>query len=1012
MTIVEAALKYRVVTLVLTTMLLFGGISAFNKLGRLEDPEFTIKDAKIYTSYPGATAKEVSEEVTDVLETAVQKLGQLDYVESVSEPGLSTITITIKDKYDKFSLPQVWDEVRRKVNDAQGKLPPGAGPSIVYDDFGDVYGVFYAVYGDGFSYAELKEYAKMLRRELLLCDDVGDVTLFGEQPEVVYLEISRAKMAQLGLSPNSMLAALEGQSLVAKAGKINIDDFFVRIQPSGELTSVESIGELLLLNEKGSKIYLKDIADITRGYQDPPAKMMRYNGHEAIGLGISTVEGGNVVTMGNSLDARLRELQEDTPIGMEIGIVSHQTISVNTAISGFMISLIEAVVIVIGVLILAMGLRSSILIGGVLILTICATFMLMQIKGVMLERISLGALIIALGMLVDNAIVVVEGIIVNMQRGDKPEKAAVKIVNQTMWPLLGATIVAILAFAAIGASQDSTGEYCRSLYSVIMFSLFLSWVLAITTTPLLGVMFLKPGKQEEGADPYAGKMFQAYKKLLEFAIRRRWGTIILMVVMLFLAGAGFKKVRKSFFPDSTRPQFMVHFWLPQGTHIEKTRACVEQIEEQMLKKEGVTGLSSFVGGGSLRFLLTYTPEEDNDAYALFLVDVEDYKKVPELIADLEKQIAPQFPDAMFYGRRFVLGPGDPNKIQVRISGPDFDVLRGLSDQVKEIMLDEPTTKDVWIDWRNRVPLMQPVVAEAQAHYTGITRRDIAHAMQRSLVGIEVGVYREKDELLPIILRAPEMERTNVVDIASIQVYNPIAGRTVPISQVVSSFETVSENTLVRRRNRKPTIWIKGDPAVGEASQVLAKLQPRIIEQVKLPPGYALEWAGEYEDSSDAQAALASNLPVIGILIVLIVITLFNSLRKPLIIFLTVPLAAIGVTLGLLVMNQPFGFMALLGFMSLAGMLIKNAIVLVDEIGLQTAEGKDPYDAVVGSGLSRCRPVAMAAATTVLGMIPLVPDAFFVSMAVTIMFGLTFATILTLIVVPTLYTMVFRIKIPK
>ncbi|NLX13028.1 MAG: efflux RND transporter permease subunit, partial [Phycisphaerales bacterium] len=533
MNIAEASIRYKTITLVMTFMIIGGGLLAYDKLGRLEDPEFTIKNAQIFTQYPGATAWEVAEEVTDAIETAVQQLGQLKLVTSMSEPGLSTILVEMKDKYDRHSLPQVWDELRRKVHDVQSKLPPGTSTSIVNDDFGDVYGVFYAVYGDGFSYAELKTYVDVLRRELLLCDDVGKVAVYGDQPEAVYVEISRARITQLGLSPNAIYQSLSGQNLVASAGRVQVGDQYIRIQPTGEFTSVEDIADLLIKQDDAtaSKLYLKDIATIRRGYVDPPQTLMRYNGRTAIGLGISTVLGGNVLTMGRSVEQRLRELESETPIGMEIGVIAHQATAVDTAVNSFMVSLVEALAIVIGVLMLAMGLRSGVLIGVILLLTVMATFILMLLAGVMLERISLGALIIALGMLVDNAIVVVEGILVNIQRGMDRLQAAGRIVQQTMWPLFGATLVAVLAFAAIGASQDSTGEYCRSLFLVILFSLMMSWVLAITVTPLLGFMFIKAKSSDAGRDPYGGIFFRGYKAFLTGCLRFRWVTVGILVAL-------------------------------------------------------------------------------------------------------------------------------------------------------------------------------------------------------------------------------------------------------------------------------------------------------------------------------------------------------------------------------------------------------------------------------------------------------------------------------------------------
>jgi multidrug efflux pump subunit AcrB len=1007
--IARLSIEKKTITIVITVLLLFGGIKSFMGLGRLEDPEFTIKSAKVITYYPGATAMEVAEEVTDPLEISIQKMGQVRRVESLSMPGFSSIEVEIKKHHMAPELPQIWDELRRKVGDAQGDLPPGTSTPLVWDDFGDVYGIFYGIYGDGYTDKEIYEYAKMLRRELLLVQDVADVSLFGVRDERVYLEISRERIAQLGLSPYLIHASLTGENMVVPAGNIQIGRQYVRIFPTGELTSVEDIGNIALLAADGrTRLFLKDIATIRRGYIDPEKVIVRFNGMPAVGLGISTVDGGNVVVMGQAVDQRLKELQAETPIGMEIGAISNQADSVDISIRAFVVSLLEAILIVVGVLVFAMGFRSGILIGGILLLTVFATFILMDINGVMLERISLGALIIALGMLVDNAIVVVEGILVNSGQGMSKKDAAIAIVKQTMWPLFGATVVAILAFAAIGSSPDSTGEYCRSLYQVILYSLMLSWVLAITTTPLAGVACLKIVKLEEGKDPYGGKLFQIYKKFLMFCMRKRYLTISVLLGLLVLSIYGFGFVDKSFFPDSTRPQFMVHFWMPQGTHIKETEKQVHSFEEYLLQQEEVTDIASVTGQGALRFLLTYTPEEPNPAYGLVLVSVDDYRAIDDLIQRVQQHLDDHYPDAQAFCRRFMLGPGDANKIQVRLRGADPDVLRQLSVQVEQIMQDEPDAIDINTDWRQRVPLLRPIISETAARNAGLTRKQVASALQAVTEGITVGQYREGDELIPIVYRSPESERGDVSELANVQIHSPIARGFIPIRQVVTGTKVVSENQIIRRRNRLPTLTVRCDPKSGPATAVFDKLKPK-IDAISIPEGYSLEWGGEYENSAEAQQGLSAKLPLIFLMMILVVVILFNSIKKPLIIFLTVPLAIIGVTGGLLLMKQPFGFMALLGFLSLVGMLIKNSIVLIDEINVQIASGKDPFTAVVDSGVSRMRPVSMAAMTTVLGMIPLLPDAFFVAMAVTIMFGLTFATVLTLVFVPVLYTVFFKIK---
>jgi multidrug efflux pump subunit AcrB len=1007
MDIAGIAIRNRTVTLVLTVVMLAGGASSYQGMSRLEDPEFTIKDALVVTPYPGASAIEVEREISDPLEIAVQQLGQLDEVVSKSDRGLSTLTVSIKKKYDKESLPQVWDELRRKVNDAADELPPGAGPPIVVDDYGDVYGLFVAVTADGYTYAELKNYVDVLRRELLLVQDVGKITTYGERKEAIYITFDRDRMSQLGIRPVSIVNELQARNSVTDSGRVRIGNEFVTIEPTGGFTAVEQFESLLIRGDGGKQIVLGDVATITRDYVEPQNTFLRYDGRRGIGLGISTVSGGNVVTMGEALEKRLRELEGQRPIGMEFGVVSLQSEAVTTAISGFLISLLEAVAIVIVVLLIFMGLRSGLLIGFILVATISGSFIFLDPMGVALERISLGALIIALGMLVDNAIVVVDGTLIRMQQGETAEEASSAVVKQSAWPLFGATLIAILAFASIGTSDDATGEFCRSLFQVVMVSLLLSWVTAVTITPVLCVMFLKaPKKGDEVADPYGGGFYRTYKGFLRVCIRRRYLSAAVVAVVFAAAVWGFKFVDQSFFPGSTRPQFMVDLWLPQGTHIDRTVAQVEEVEALLREYDEVTHVTSLVGQGGLRFLLTYTPEKLNSSYAQLLVDVADYRTIATIGPDIEAKLAERYPDMLSYYSVFQLGPGSVGKIQARFSGPDINELRKLAAETQAIFAADPDSKAIRTDWRQRVKVVKPVLADQRANVSGITRPMVATVMREAFQGQISGLYREGDLLIPIILRAEDAYRTNVSSAQNLQIYSPTAQRMIPLRQVVSSFDTEFEDEIVNRLDRKRTMIVYADPNKGLATDLLGRVRPQ-VEALELPRGYELEWGGEYEDSGDAQAALAESIPTFVLAMILVTIVLFNSLRQPLIIWLCVPLAIIGVTVGLLATNQPFGFMALLGFLSLMGMLIKNAIVLIDQINLELGEGKELLPAIVDSGASRLRPVAMAALTTALGMLPLLLDAFFVSMAITIIGGLMFATILTMVVVPVFYATFYR-----
>jgi multidrug efflux pump subunit AcrB len=1004
--IAQFFIEQRVTTLVLTVVMIGAGMVSYQGLSRLEDPEFTIKDALVITSYPGGSAAEVEKEISDPLEIAVQNMGQVKHVVSRSERGLSTLTVTMKDQYDKFALPQVWDELRRKIGDAQANLPPGAGVPLVIDDYGDVYGIFVAIYGEGYTYAELKHVVDMLRRELLLVDDVGKVDTFGERVEAVYVELKRDQMSQLGISEAVIINELQNKNAVANAGRVKVGPEFITITPTGGITAVEQF-ESILITGGTNQIYLRDVANVRRGYVEPQRSLIRYDGYESIGLGISTVSGGNVVKMGIALELRLEELRERIPVGIQAGMVSVQSDAVSIAINGFIFSLLEAVGIVIVVLLFFMGLRSGILIGFVLLLTIAGTFVFMAPMEVALERISLGALIIALGMLVDNAIVVVDGVLVRLQKGQEVKQAAIDVVKQTAIPLLGATVIAILAFAAIGTSDDKTGEFCRSLYQVVMISLLLSWVTAVSITPLLCVMFLKkPEADAEQKDPYDNNLYRFYKKLLDVAIHRKVITIALVVGLFSSALYGFGFVQQSFFPPSTRPQFMVDLWLPQGTHINRMTETVNSIEDHIKDLEGVTHVTSLVGKGGMRFLLTYEPEKTNGSYAQLLVDVESPEDLDTLLPRVEQYLGDNYPDLLGYASRFQLGPGSTGKIQARFSGSDRDVLRNLAVQTQAIYQSDFDSKAIRNDWRQRVKLVKPTLAEEQANLNGITRIDVANTVLEAFQGATVGIYRENDLLLPIIMRAEEEYRSDIDSIQNLQIWSPASSAMIPLRQVVSGFESTFEDEIIQRRNRKPTITVFADPEKELASNLFSRIRPQ-VEALELPPGYELEWGGEYEDSGDAQAGLVASLPMFILIMILITVMLFNSLKQPLIIWLTVPLSLIGVTAGLLSTGQPFGFMALLGLLSLIGMLIKNAIVLIDEINLQWAQGKELLDAIVDSGQSRLRPVLMAASTTALGLVPLLFDAFFISMAVTIIFGLVFATLLTMVVVPVLYATFYK-----
>jgi multidrug efflux pump subunit AcrB len=1003
------ALQRRTLMIVFTIITVAAGVIAFEKLGRLENPTFTIKTAVVVTAYPGARPAEVEEEVTDVIEEAIQEMGQVKEIYTTSQEGYSFVYVDMKNSLKSYELPQVWDELRRKINDVQGDLPPGAGPSVVNDDFGDVFGAYYAITGDGMTNAELKDYAVSLKKELLLCDDVAKIEMWGVQQEAIFVEFKQSQLVQLGLTPQQIMATLQQQNLVQQSGKVRVGDDYLRITPTGSLSSEERIAELLIGSARGM-VRLSDVAHIYRDYIDPPRNVLHYNGKPGIALGISTLDGGNVITMGESIQARLQELEPSKPPQVNVHNIYSQSQVVIESIDTFVINLIEAVAIVIVLLMLFMGWRTGMLIGAILLLTILATFVGMYVMSIDLQKISLGALILALGMLVDNAIVVADGTQVRMELGDDVETAAEKTVHATQWPLLGATIVAILAFTAIGFSPGNVGEFCRSLFDVMALSLSLSWVLALTVTPLFCVWFLKPIPAADSHSHDRG-LNKLYRRFLHLAIHYRWLVSALTIMALAVAIFGFKFVPKAFFPDSNQRYFYVNYWNPQGTHIDKTASDLDAIDSYLHSLIGVVNTTSYVGEGGMRFILSYKYENPNSSYGQIVVEVDDNQRIDNLRAEVQKYMAENFPQAEPFTDRIQNGPVMLYKVEARFRGSDVAVLKKLAAQAQQFLLDSGNVRDLRTDWRTPVEVLRPQCSQAQARYAGITRSDVANALQWNFNGIIAGLYREKDELIPILFRSPAKERASLENLANIQIWSSLQNSFVPLRQVTTGIVSISEDALIQRRDRQRTITVQCNPVTGVPSQLLATVRGQ-IEGIELPVGYSLEWGGEYENSVESQEPLAQIFPLCILGMFLVVVWLFDSFRRPLIIFMTVPLALIGITPGLLLSGLPFGFMSILGFLGLSGMLIKNAIVLIDQIEQDLKSGVEPYKAVLDSSVSRMRPVIMASGTTVLGMAPLVTDPFYAAMAATIMSGLLVGTFLTLVIVPVTYTQVYKIKADK
>lgn len=994
----------------LMVLFFIGGIFAVVQIGKLEDPAFAIKQAIVTTYYPGATAEEVEEEVTEPLESMIQQLAQLGDVTSRSLPGQSQITIEIRSDFSGDDLPQAWDELRRKVAAGARSLPQGAASPIVNDDFGDVYGLYYAVTAEGFSNRQKRELASRLRREVLTVPGVTRAQLGGVPEETIYVEVTQEKLASLGISLNQIANVFQTESAIADTGSVRVEQRRIRlvIPPSDD--SAETIRNLKFgVPGTTEQLHIGDIAEVYRAESETPTQLVRHNGESAFTLAIAGRSDKNIVDIGNRVEAHLDTLREKLPLGVNILPVYEQHKVVDEAINDFLINLAASVTIVVTVLLLVMGWRVGVVVGGTLLLTVLGTVLFMWIFSIQMERISLGALIIAMGMLVDNAIVMGESMLLSMQKGKDSADAAEEAAQQTQFPLLAATVIGILAFAGIGLSQDTTGDFMFSLFAVILISLLLSWVLAVTVTPLLGHYLFKTDGNSSDDDLYSGRGFQLYKGLLGSALRHRKLTLLALFALTAISVVGFGWVKQSFFPPSNTPIFYVDYYLPQGSDIRATEQDMKEIEQVILEQEGVVNVTSLIGMGASRFMLTYAPELPNPAYGQFIVRTAEREQIPALMNTIRNSVNRSHPQAEVYTRRIFFGPAEEAKIEARFMGSDPEVLRELGEQAKNIMYASDSIVDVRQTWRQREMIVRPIIDEQKARIAGLSRTDIADALEFASVGKRVGVYREEDRQIPVVIRPPAEERRSMAWLEDRLIYSEVEQSFIPVTQVVKDFEVQSENGIIHRRNRVRTLTVQAEPAGNLTAATARATVVEAIEQMPLPDGYSLEWGGEYESSREAQSSLGTKLPISFLSMILITILLFNALRQAALIWIIVPMSICGVTVGLLLTGLPFSFTALLGLLSLSGMLIKNAIVLVDEADIRRGTASDLQSAIFGASLSRVRPVILAVLTTVLGMLPLLWDAFFASMAVTIMAGLTFATLLTLVAVPVLYSLFFSEK---
>ncbi|GGW74988.1 efflux RND transporter permease subunit [Alteromonas halophila] len=996
----------------LVLILLLGGLIAMNNIGRLEDPAFTIKQVKVITSFPGAGAQKVEREITEPLEIAIQQMSQLYELKSISSPGRSEITVEVKRHFDSNQLPQIWDELRKRLRDARAGLPLGAGAPRVYDDFGDVYGLYYALSAPDFSPRELREFARIIRRELLTTDGVAKVNVTGVQKEQIVAYIDPYQLAGLGISFPDLAALFKDNLRPFNGGRVKVDEKNVRLIVERPPDRLEELANLsVVLPGTNRSLRVGDIATLKREPADIQPVEIRHNGHDAVTLAVSAISDVNIVDVGNRVNRKIDTLLAQLPVGITLTPVYDQASVVDESVDGFISNLVMSVLVVTLTLCLFMGWRSGVVVGTVLLVTVMGTILIMWLMDIQLQRISLGAMVIAMGMLVDNAIVVAEGMMLRMAKGFSARDAASFIVKRTQWPLLGATIIGIAAFSGIGLSDDATGEFLYSLFAVVMVSLLLSWVLAVTLVPVLGAYFYRHASEgASDSDDAAG--LGRFRRVLLNALQLRWLTIAALVAITILAYASFGMVKQGFFPPSNAPLFFVHYWGPQDRDIRATEEKAKAAESLILATENVSTVTTIVGQGAERFTLTYGPKSANENYTFFMVRADDKAQIPGIIDALSPQLPGVDLDGSFYIQRMQFGPASGAKLEARFSGPDASVLRALGDKAIKRLIDDGDIRDIRHNWREKGFAINTHYDDYNAGIAGVSHNDFSQAVQYASSGLELGKVQDGDYAYSILAKMGAPDASDVSALRNSQVWSSQQRRYVPFAQITDGLEMQAEELRIHRLDRVRTLTVEAEPAMDEtAADALARIRPA-IESIPLPPGYSLAWGGEFESSGDAQQALGKGLPAGFLVMFIISVLLFGHVRQPLIIWLVVPMAVVGVVSGLLATDMPFGFMSLLGFLSLFGMLIKNAIVLIEEIDLQIEEGATIRDAIVDATLIRVRPVALAAITTILGMAPLLFDAFFADMAVTIMGGLAFATLLTLIAVPVLYSLLFRVSFRK
>ena len=1011
MKLVKYFLSKKPVTILLLVLVLAGGLLAYVKMGKLEDAPFTIKQALVLTPYPGASPSEVQSQVTDVLEESIQALGELYYLKTENRAGLSKITVYVKKETRADEMQQLWDKLRRKVSDVQSKLPEGAGPSVVNDDFGDVLGVFYGLTGSGHSYRELEDEAKLIKNEILKVKDVAKVEIYGTQTPTIDISVSPSVMARSGITMADIARAFEAQNKVVDAGGIDVGSNRLRIESTGNFYSLDDIRNLTIVSRTGEHFRLADITRIEESYQTPASNLMRINGQPAVGIAISTVPTGNVVDMAAAVKESLQQMSDSMPEGFELVTLYDQGYESAVANQGFILNLIISVLTVVAILLFFIGFKNGLLIGSGLVFSIFATLIVMLCTDIALQRMSLAAIIIAMGMLVDNAIVVSDSALVNMQRGMRKRVAIMRACSSTALPLLAATIIAILTFLPIYFSPHITGELLSSLVIVIGVSLMFSWVFALTQTPFFIQEFVRrPRPEELKSALFDGKYYNMFRRSLHWVIKHRYATIACMVLLLVLSAWSFKFIPKVFVPALDKQYFTVDVWLPEGSNIDETGKLAEEMAAYIRTHGEAEMVSTFIGRTPPRYYLSNVAFGPQSNYTQLLVKCHTSEESRRLNAALQDSIRLKFPGPLIKVNKFELSPLTEAVIEARFLGPDPAVLDSLVGQAIEIMRRNPKVADARNEWGNMALMLRPVYDPVKAGELGITKAQMMQSVKSISDGVPVGIYRDNEKKVPVLLKSEGYDITDAASLGNFSVWN--GERSAPLSQVTERIETTWEFPQMRTYNRQLSMAAMCGVKPGHTmAEVHGEIRSE-IEAMPLPPGYTFFWDSQYKDQGEAMEAIAKYFPLAFLMLIVILVALFGNFRQPIIILCILPLSLIGVAVGMLLTGFDFGFFPIAGWLGLLGMIIKNVIVLIDEINIQRREGVPAYTAVIESTVSRTRPVLMAATTTILGMVPLLFDIAFGGMAATIIFGLTFATLLTLFVTPALYILFYRIKINK